>query len=582
MSKGFRFVLILLVLLVGGLFIYPTFKWYFLISPKEKALVNRSRPAIQNAVTKQALEDIRGLLALNKKAPLPSRYRYMIRDAEKNYKQEKRPLPKPWIVQSVLEAYESRPEFFESVSDHYREQIEKLKKTKDWIIQFGLDLSGGQSVVLQANMKNLEQRLGHPPSDAEKEDAMGAALEVLNNRADKFSLVEPQIRRQGNDQILLEIPGEADPERVQAFLQGKGTLNFQILDENLGRIVRAYARQNPQDSFVNGRPLQKDLIPTGFSVRGFYKKNRYGVDVLDRYVVLRDEIAIPGKYIKAAGVSANNLGKPVVDFRLTTEGGEVAYKVSSDNKGKLMGVVMDDKVKAIARISGAFRDSAMVTGFQYAEAQNLKKVLTTAVLPVNLEIISQEIIGASLGRESIILGFRAIVIGFFAVMLFLLFYYRGAGGIAVIALLFNLFLSMGILSAFNITLTLTGIAGIILNIGMAVDANVIIFERIKEEFAAGKSRAASIDAGFKKAFWTIMDSNITTLIASLFLSQLGRGPVKGFAITLSIGILCSLFSAIFVSRLIFDFFTETMKKRTLSIGLKIPPQATHTKEPVHG
>jgi preprotein translocase subunit SecD len=230
---------------------------------------------------------------------------------------------------------------------------------------------------------------------------------------------------------------------------------------------------------------------------------------------------------------------------------------------------MDNKVKAYARIQEAIRESVRITGFGVDEAQNLALVLRTAALPVDLEIINQQAVGASLGADAIRQGIQAILYGFILVVAFMLLYYKGAGLIADLALMLNLFFIIATLSVFNFTLTLTSIAGIVLTVGMAVDANVIIFERIKEEYRLGKSAKASIDAGFSKAFWSIMDANITTLIASIFLSQLGKGPIQGFAITLSVGIITSMFTALFVSRLIYDFFTDVVGTTKLSISWRL-------------
>jgi preprotein translocase subunit SecD len=207
-----------------------------------------------------------------------------------------------------------------------------------------------------------------------------------------------------------------------------------------------------------------------------------------------------------------------------------------------------------------------MTGFDNDEAQQLSIVLKTAALPINLNVIDEQSVGASLGSDAIRTGIMAMIIGFIAVIIFMIIYYKGAGIVATLALVLNFLFIMAILSSFKMTLTMTSIAGLILNVGMAVDANVIIFERIKEELRLGKARAAAIEAGFKKAFWTVMDANITTLIAAIFLSQLGKGPIRGFAVTLAVGIVSSLFTAIFVSKTILSFGSDTLKLNKLSIG----------------
>jgi preprotein translocase subunit SecD len=231
-----------------------------------------------------------------------------------------------------------------------------------------------------------------------------------------------------------------------------------------------------------------------------------------------------------------------------------------------MAIVMDEKVRAYARIQEEIPTGQVrITGFSTEEAANIALVLRTAALPVNLEIINQQVVGATLGEVAIQTGLQSIALGFLLIIVFMALYYKGAGLVADIALLLNLFFIVSILSAFNLTLTLTSIAGIILTVGMAVDANVIIFERIKEEYRLGKGARASVRAGFDKAFWTVMDANITTFIAALFLSQLGSGPIQGFAVTLAVGILSSMFTALIVTRLFFDFTTEVLRRNKLSI-----------------
>jgi preprotein translocase subunit SecD len=238
--------------------------------------------------------------------------------------------------------------------------------------------------------------------------------------------------------------------------------------------------------------------------------------------------------------------------------------------GKPLAIVLDDRVKSQATIQNAIRDAVRLTGFGQEEADNIALTLRTAALPVELEVANQQTIGASLGEDAIRQGLFALIGGLAAVMVFLLIFYKGAGVNAVIAQILNLYLMGSILSAFNFTLTLPSIAGFILTIGMAVDANVIIFERMKEERRLGKTRKAAVESGFDKAFWAIMDSNITTFIAALFLSQLGSGPIQGFAVSLAIGVFSSVFTALFVSRLIFDFGTDVLGSKGLSVSWVSP------------
>ncbi len=570
MNKRLRFVVVLFFLGLGAYFLYPTVDWYFFTPDEKKTLANGSKEEIQRYAKVAASEDLETLTSLVKEDPeaeFPEDIAFLIPQAKENYKLEKKDLPGSWTVKTVLQGFTSGNEVFNALENYYREDILSLKDMKDKTLLLGLDLSGGMSVVVQADEESLAERLGKAPSEEDLQEAITLAMEILNNRIDKFGVTEPSIRKQSNDQILIEIPGEVDPERVNSFLMGKGTLNFHIVDDAATTRIAQYVAANPGAVFTDGRPSDPNLLEAGLKVLGFYKKDSYGIDQFQRYIVINEEVGLAGSHIQQADTIADQVtGQPNVIFNLDSEGGEQFYKFTSENTGKTLAVVMDDKVKAAARISEPIRDSVRITGFDQEEASDLELVLRTAALPVDLEIINEQAVGASLGSDAIQAGLRAIMYGFIAVFVFMLIYYKGAGLVADLALILNLIFIVAILSSFNMTLTMTSIAGIILNVGMAVDANVIIFERIREELALGKSRAASVEAGFKKAFWTIMDANITTFIAAIFLSQLAKGPIQGFAVTLAVGIVCSLFTAIFVSRLIFDFGTDVMKRDSISIS----------------
>lgn len=401
--------------------------------------------------------------------------------------------------------------------------------------------------------------------------AVNRAMEILNNRIDKFGVSEPQIRKQGTNGILIEIPGAADPDRVNSFLMGKGSLSFHIVDQEASQKVTAYFSEHPGEMYnEDGSVRRPGFLDPGDVIRGYYVKDQYGIDQLKRYVVVRREVGLDGNHIKDAVVGSHPItGKPVINFTLDLEGGEIFFKLTSANKGKTMAILLDDKVKSMATIQEPIRERVQMTGFGRKEANDLALVLRTAAMPVDLVVSNQQAVGASLGEDSVKQGLNAITLGFILVIVFMLVYYLGAGVIADIALILNIVFMVAVLSAFNLTLSLTSIAGIILTVGMSVDANVIIFERIKEELRLGKSPEASVRAGFRKAFWTIMDANVTTFIAALVLSQMGTGLVQGFANTLAVGIVSSMFTALFVAHLMFDFLVEQVKVKKLSISWRI-------------
>ncbi len=576
MSKRYRFFLSLLVLVIAGIFLFPTYKWYFQIPENKKEIATGSKEQIRTYAMNKAAKELEAIKELVKKDPagkVPADYDFLVKTAEKNYKLSRKKIPSEWTIGELLKSFRNEQTFYNELESHYRNAVLDMKTSSEGILQLGLDLSGGMSVLLRADMDSLAERLGHEPTADEKSAAIDRAMEILNNRIDKFGVTEPQIRRQGDDSIFIDVPGAADPERVNSFLMGKGKLNFHIVDDEATAVLREYLTKNPGKALRpdNLQPVDSTVLPPGVAVREFVQKDNYGIDRVQRYIAIREEIGLDGSHIVNAQVGSDPItGKPVINFTLDREGADIFFKLTSANTDKTMAIVLDDRVKAGATIQEPIPSGQVrMTGFEKQEATDLALVLRTAALPVDLMIDNQQSVGASLGEDSIALGIRAITLGFILVIAFMLIYYLGAGLIADIALIMNLFLIVAVLSAFNLTLTMTSIAGLILTVGMAVDANVIIFERIKEEYRLGKSPSASVNAGFKKAFWTIMDANITTFIAAIFLSQLSTGPIQGFAYTLAVGIVCSMFTALFVSRLLFDFSLTTLGGKRLSISWRI-------------
>ena len=476
MSKRFRLLIVLVLLGVAFFFLYPTITWYFFVPQEKKDLAAGSRLQIKLFSEQAARDALQDLSARSEDEPVPTEYLFVIDMAKERYKTEKRPLPKDWTARKVLSSYPGRAEILADLEDYYREDILSTKDFKDRTIQLGLDLRGGMRVLIRADMEELEQSSGTLSAD-EKEDAVRRALEILNNRIDQFGVTEPQIRRQGEDMILIELPGEADPEGMNKFIQGKGILNFHLVDEDALALFKEYQLDHPGDIIsMDGSIQQPDILPKGTVAYGVYSKDEYGLDQLRGFTVIKEEAGLSGNYIRDARVSSDPIsGKPLVNFFLTGEGGEIFYKFTSENVGKALAVVLGDKVKAQARISEAIRDQVRVTGFDREEANSLALVLRTGALPVPLEIINQQSVGASLGEDAISQGVRAVFYGFVLVIVFMLLYYKGAGLVADLALVLNLYLLISILSVFGFTLTLPSIAGVILTVGMAVDANVIIF-----------------------------------------------------------------------------------------------------------
>ncbi|GAB6276093.1 MAG: protein translocase subunit SecD [Rectinema sp.] len=577
MSKFRRLLIVIAVLAVAFMFLFPSIQWYFLTPKEDQAIAVGSREQIREysrRMTYLIITDLKQKAVAKDATDLSGQkaYKVSVESAKKAYSLAKKPAPKSWDAIAILSGFPGERSMFDSIESRYRERVLNLKNVHSSAVQLGLDLAGGMSAVIQADLKGLSEKLGHDLSQAEKEDAMKRAVEILNSRVDKFGLTEPVIRRQGEDQIYIEIPGTPDPERINSIIMGKGNLAFYIVDSEASTVVNSYLSTNPvgidEQTMIVDKP---GLVPEGEIVRKVYKKDSYGLDEFTgEYMVLQGKPGLDGSHIQSATVSTDSItGKPETNFVLDKEGGDTFYTLTSDNVGKTMAVVLDDRIKSYARIQEPIRESVRITGFDADEAESLALLLRTAALPISLSVVSQQAIGASLGEDSIGQGRTAILVGLLSIFIFMFAYYKWAGLNATIAQGLNLYLMLSVLTAFKLTLTLPSIAGFVLTTGMAVDANVIIFERIKEEIRAGKTRAAAIEGGFHKAFWAVMDSNITTIIAALFMAQLGTGPIQGFAVSLAIGNMTSLFTSLFVSRLLFDFETDVLKATHMSISWRV-------------
>ncbi len=395
-----------------------------------------------------------------------------------------------------------------------------------------------------------------------KTHAVEQSLEIIRNRIDQFGVAEPVIIRQGDDEIVIQLPGVKDPKRALKLLGDTAQLEFKLVAESAGlNLPQLVDQVRSADQWAEGESVTKlnralqSRLPDNTSIH--FEKNidkKTGRETLTP-LLLENTVLMTGEMIKNAQVRiGGSFNEPYVSLDMTGRGGKIFATLTEKNVGKRMAIVLDEIVRSAPvireRILGG---SAQISGsFTHEEAADLAIVLRVGALPAPVDIIQNMTVGASLGQDSIQKGIYSGVFGAILVLSFMIIYYRTSGIIANSALILNiLFLFTG-LAILNATLTLPGIAGIVLSIGMAVDANVLIFERMREEYALGKSVRASVDSGFGKAFLTIIDSQVTTLITALALFMFGTGPIKGFAITLSLGIIFNLFASLFYSRVIFD------------------------------
>jgi len=384
-----------------------------------------------------------------------------------------------------------------------------------------------------------------------KDYAVRQALETMRNRVDQFGVSEPTLQRQSGNRILIQLPGVEDPERAISLLGKTARLEFKMVDETA----------NVQDAIVGKLPAGRQLL---------YERNvnaQTGAESETPLVVVNKTV-LTGDLLSDANVRIDTrFNEPYVAIDFNAVGAKRFDQITAANVGKRMAIVLDGTVYSAPvireRIAGG---SAQISGsFTSQEATDLAIVLRAGSLPAPVRILENRTVGPSLGQDSIDKGIKSIWVGAVLVVLAMIVYYQLSGLVAVAALSLNLLFISAMLSMFGATLTLPGLAGIVLTVGMAVDANVLIFERIREEIRLGRAPKLALDSGYSKAFLTIIDANLTTLLAALVLFQFGTGPVRGFAVTLSIGIIASLFTAIFVSRVIFDLFLKSRDIKRLSI-----------------
>ncbi len=382
--------------------------------------------------------------------------------------------------------------------------------------------------------------------DQVKKMAAEKALMKIRNRVDEYGAREPDIRPQGDKRIIVQLPGVIDPERARKEIGRTGNLEFKLVDE-VGNVQEAI----------------KGNVPPGSQLY-YYRKD--DPELAGRPILLKKETLLTGEYLSEARVNFDqSTGRPEVGIKFNTKGARIFAKITEENINRRLAIVLDGEVYSAPTIQSKIVGAGRITGNYTDESAKALALILREAFPTPVKILYEKTVGPSLGADSIRRGLISMMIGGVLVVLFMLIYYRGSGIIANLALMVNIILIAGGLAAFSATLTLPGIAGIILTIGMAVDANVLIFERIKEELRLGKTPLAAVDAGFDRASLTILDANVTTLIAALVLFQFGSGPVKGFAVTLSMGVVSSLFTALILSRSVFEYFLVQRKIKSLSI-----------------
>jgi len=524
-----------------------------------------------------------------------------------------------------IEAIDSDP----LLTGEDRAQLKSLNLTKaerdrlqDQSIRLGLDLQGGVHIKLEVDKSNLPEE--------EAVDVVERAMQVISNRVNEFGVTEPIIQQEGEDRIIVELPGLKDIDRAMTLINQTAQLEFRLLRDGselraaVERIdallaardpasvpadtadtnalipeVDTSAERNPFLSLIDlsdneiivpasnvarvdeilAQPQVQSFIPDGAEIRGGVMRTTASGQRVRSYYYMQAQPELTGAVLADAfpqtgsGSDIGSMGVASVGFTTTDDGARTFSRVTGNNIGRRLAIVLDGRVFSAPVIQGRIPNGrGEITGINsLEEARDLAIVLRAGALPAPMEIISKFVVGPSLGEDAINSGKWASILGLIAVMIFMAVYYRTAGFIANFALILNLLFLLAVLGAFQGTLTLPGIAGIILTMGMSVDANILIFERIKEELKAGqKTIRQSVDSGYGNALRTIVDANITTLITAFALYEFGTGPIKGFAVTLGFGIMISMFTAIFITRSLFDALIDRWQLVQVSIGRTDP------------
>ena len=441
-----------------------------------------------------------------------------------------------------------------------------IKPSSDEIKKIVKDENAALTLAEESKERVL-YRLTNKEINTIKDTSIDQALETIRNRIDQFGVAEPTIQKQGTNEIVIQLPGVKDTQRAIDLIGKTAILEFKILDDENPIAAKIPAIIAPADEEKILQEFWSQIPPEDEILFGRDTDKETG-NVIKRAYLMKKQTLLTGDLLTEAKVDIDQLyNEPAVSIAFNSEGKKRFEQITGANVQKRLAIILDKNVYSAPvikqKISGG---KAQIEGaFSMEEAKDLANVLRSGSLKAPLKRLYNVTVGPSLGRDSIDAGVKAGIIGSILVIVFMIFYYRLSGAIADFALILNIIMLMGVLSMFNATLTLPGIAGIILAIGMAVDSNVLMFERIRDELRLGKTPRAAVDSGYHKAFWTIFDSHVTTLITAAVLFQFGTGPIKGFAVTLSMGVAINLYTALIGTKLVFDLINSRTEVKKLSI-----------------
>ena len=593
MKKSSR-LLILLICLAGGFyFLMPSITWYFVYKEKDRDEASLSGVRLKNEINSRIEKGIKAfsdadagvkeLKVLNKEINRKLK-EYNSVSAKKlklatnaTYSDMKNVLFDMYSYNNKTE--EEKNLLVEKVAkkaleNYYTAEFDAKRKVKNSTIKLGLDLQGGAYAVVTLNFDHPSVE-GKAVTDADKAAALDNAVLMIENRINKFGVSEVSIQKiKEQHKIVINLPGVKETSDLRKIIETVGVLEFKVVSkegsEMLSELKRKYESEGKMfiDNKGNINPEILSQLPPDTEALRVSNKDKYGEDYsqVPFIVVSNESLLGDNPKVKSATVDPDNLGRYVINFTLEGEAVDRWAKATRENIGRQIAIILDDVVLQSPVVQSEIpngRSQVTLGNLSYEELDDMAKILRSGSLNIPLEIAEENTIGASLGKDSIRSGLFALLIGVIITVVFMIFVYGLGGVVADFALVFNLFFLLAGLGMFNGTLTLPGIAGIILTLGMAVDSNVLIYERVKEEFRSGKSFATSVTLGYEKAFWAIMDGNITTFIAAIGISLFGTGAIKGFAVTLCMGVVSTLFTSLFITRLVWDTINSNANFKTL-------------------
>lgn len=593
MKKSSR-LLILLICLAGGFyFLMPSITWYFVYKEKDRDEAGLSGVRLKSEINTR-IEN--GLKAFNDANAGDKELKVLKKEISRKLKEYNSVSAKKLKLASNASFNDMKNVLFDMYSynnkteeeknllvekvakkaleNYYTAEFDAKRKVKNSAIKLGLDLQGGAYAVVTLNFDHPSVE-GKATTDADKAAALDNAVLMIENRINKFGVSEVSIQKiKEQHKIVINLPGVKETSDLRKIIETVGVLEFKVVSkegsELLSELKRKYDSEGKMfvDNKGNINPEILAQLPPDTEALRVSNKDKYGEDYsqVPFIVVSKESLLGDNPKVKSATVDPDNLGRYVINFTLEGEAVDRWAKATRENIGRQIAIILDDVVLQSPVVQSEIpngRSQVTLGNLSYEELDDMAKILRSGSLNIPLEIAEENTIGASLGKDSIRSGLFALLVGVIITAVFMIFVYSLGGIVADIALVFNLFFLLAGMGMFNGTLTLPGIAGIILTLGMAVDSNVLIYERVKEEFRSGKSFTTSITLGYEKAFWAIMDGNITTFIAAIGISLFGTGAIKGFAVTLCMGVVSTLFTSLFITRLIWDTINSGTNFKTL-------------------